>query len=210
MRALAEFVKTTLIGGLLIVLPSYLTMLLLIKTVAGLIALLAPLTAQIPASVEHRQIAAIAALDVVCLIAGILVRTKPGSMARSAIEERVLMRIPGYEILRNIIRRLAGHTDETTFTPALVEVEDNALAPAFIIEELPDGRFTVMVPSVPTPAAGALFVLEASRVHPIDVPLATMFRTFSHFGAGTGALVEAMERAEASRRVPEPDPSRLA
>jgi hypothetical protein len=47
-------------------------------------------------------------------------------------------------------------------------------------------------------------------VHPIDVPLTTMFRTFSHFGAGTGALVEAMERAEAARRVPEPDPSRVA
>jgi hypothetical protein len=34
-----------------------------------------------------------------------------------------------------------------------VEIEE-ALVPAFIIEELDDGRFTVFVPSVPTPFAG--------------------------------------------------------
>jgi hypothetical protein len=41
---------------------------------------------------------------------------------------------------------------------ALAEIED-ALAPAFVIEELPDGRFTIFVPSIPTPLAGA-------RLHP--------------------------------------------
>ena len=38
--------------------------------------------------------------------------------------------------------------------PALVEIEE-ALVPAFIIEELEDQRVTVFVPSVPTPFAGA-------------------------------------------------------
>ena len=50
-----------------------------------------------------------------------------------------------------------------------MELED-ALSPAFIIEELEDGRYTVLVPSVPTPAAGALFILPRERVHPVDVP----------------------------------------
>jgi len=36
--------------------------------------------------------------------------------------------------------------------PALVEIEE-ALVPAFIIEELEDQRVTVFVPSVPTPFA---------------------------------------------------------
>ena len=53
--------------------------------------------------------------------------------------------------------------------PALVEIED-ALTPAFVIEEHADGRFTVFVPSVPTPFAGAVYVLSAERVHVLDVP----------------------------------------
>lgn len=42
MRTLAEFTKTTLIGGVLIILPLYLAALLLAKTVKGMLALLSP------------------------------------------------------------------------------------------------------------------------------------------------------------------------
>jgi hypothetical protein len=54
MKTLAEFTKTTLIGGLLIILPIYIAVLLLTKTVKALLALLEPVTAQVPASVEFR------------------------------------------------------------------------------------------------------------------------------------------------------------
>ena len=49
MKGLAELTKTTLIGGLLVVLPIYLSILLLAKTLAGILALLSPVTATIPA-----------------------------------------------------------------------------------------------------------------------------------------------------------------
>jgi hypothetical protein len=42
--------------------------------------------------------------------------------------------------------------------------------PAFIIEELEDGRFTVFVPSAPTPLSEAIYIFPADRVHPIAVP----------------------------------------
>ena len=40
MKTLAEFTKTTLIGGILVILPIYIAVLLLAKTVKGLLALL--------------------------------------------------------------------------------------------------------------------------------------------------------------------------
>ena len=43
------------------------------------------------------------------------------------------------------------------------EIED-ALVPAFIIEELEDGRLKIFVPSAPTPLAGAVYILSADRV----------------------------------------------
>ena len=52
----------------------------------------------------------------------------------------------------------------------LVEIED-ALTPAFIVEELDDGRCVVLVPSVPTPAAGALYILTRDRIHWVDAPV---------------------------------------
>ena len=48
MRTIAEFTKTTLIGGILIILPIYVSLLLLAEAVQGLLAAVRPITAGIP------------------------------------------------------------------------------------------------------------------------------------------------------------------
>lgn len=187
MKGLAELTKTTLIGGLLVVLPIYLSILLLAKTLSGVLALLSPVTAAIPAAAQFRQVIAMLIVLAVCLVAGIVVRTGPGRWAKIALERSVLERIPGYTLVRGLAERLGGDDRGGTFQPALVELED-ALAPAFIIEELNDGRYTVLVPSVPTPAAGSLFIMPRARVHPIDVPFTQAVKVISKWGTGAGEL----------------------
>jgi uncharacterized membrane protein len=66
--------------------------------------------------------------------------------------------------------------------------------PALIIEELQGGSYTVFVPSVPTPIAGALYILSPERVHPVDVPMTVPLKVFSKWGAGAGEFVNAMNR----------------
>jgi uncharacterized membrane protein len=186
MKGLAELTKTTLIGGLLVVLPIYLSILLLAKSLSAIVALLSPVTAAIPAGAQFRQILAIVIVLAVCLVAGLVVRTGAGLRAKNALERSVLEKIPGYALVRGLAERVAGE-GEGTFQPALVEVED-ALSPGFIIEELEDGRYTVLVPSVPTPAAGALFILPRERVHPLNVPFTQAVKVISKWGAGAGEL----------------------
>jgi len=187
MNGLAEFTKTTLIGGLLVVLPIYLSILLLAKTLAGILGLLAPVTAAIPTSGQFRQGIAIVIVLVVCFVAGIVVHTGPGLRAKNMLERSVLEKIPGYSLVRGLAERLSGDEREGAFRPALVEIEE-ALAPGFIIEELDDGRYTVLVPSVPTPAAGSLFILPRERVHPVDVPFTQAVKVISQWGTGAGEL----------------------
>jgi len=86
---------------------------------------------------------------------------------------------------------LANDGDATAWKPALVDLED-ALVPAFIIEELADGRLTVFVPSVPTPLAGAVYILTPERVHPLDIPFTQAIRSVSRWGSGSKDLVAAM------------------
>jgi uncharacterized membrane protein len=193
MRRIAEFSKTTLIGGLLIVLPLYLAILLLAKTVSGLLSLLSPITGAIPDDVGLRPVIAALILIAICFLAGLAVRTGPGLRAKNAIERTVLERIPGYSLLRGLTGRLTGTREDATFAVALVEIEE-ALVPAFIVEENRDGSFTVFVPSVPTPAAGSVYILAAARVHRVDVSFATAVQVISKWGTGAGALVEAMQR----------------
>ena len=189
MKGLAELTKTTLIGGLLIVLPIYLSILMVAKTLSVMVALLAPVTATIPAGAQFRQLIAVLIVLAVCFVAGIVVRTGAGLRAKNAFERSVLEKIPGYELVRGLTARVSGDEREGAFRPALVEIED-ALSPGFIIEELEDGRYTVLVPSVPTPAAGALFILPRERVHPVDVPFTQAVKVISKWGAGAGELAK--------------------
>ena len=191
MKTLAEFTRTTLIGGLLIILPIYVAVLLLAKTVKGLLGLLQPVAERVPASVEFRQIVAIVLLVCVCFLVGLIVRTGPGLRAKNACERALLERLPGYTFLRGLAKRLAGQSEEQTLQPALVELED-ALVPALIVEELEDGSFTVLVPSAPTPMAGSVYILPRDRVHPVDIPFTQAIGVFSKWGTGAGEFVRAM------------------
>lgn len=193
MKTLAEFTRTTLIGGVLVILPIYIAVLLLAKTVAGLLALLRPVTEQVPASVEFRQIVAVILLVAACFLVGLIVRTGPGLRAKNACERALLEKLPGYTFLRGLVKRLAGKSEEQTLQPALVEIED-ALVPALIVEELEDGSYTVLVPSAPTPMAGSVYILPRDRVHPVDIPFTKAIGVFSKWGTGAGEFVQVMHK----------------
>jgi uncharacterized membrane protein len=90
-----------------------------------------------------------------------------------------------------------GQADDPAFAPCLAEIEE-ALVPALIVEELKNGSYTVLVPSVPTPMAGAVYILPPERVHPVDVPFTAALRVFTKWGAGSGEFVRAMQAAKPS------------
>lgn len=205
MRTLAEFTKTTLIGGVLIILPIYVAILLLAKTAKGLLGLLAPVASQLPAGVEFRQTIAIVLLIAVCFVVGLVVRTRPGLRVKNAFEHAVLEKLPGYTFVRGLAARLAGRSEENALQPALVEIED-ALVPALIVEELDDGSYTVLVPSAPTPMAGSIYIMPRDRVHPVDIPFTKAIAVFSKWGTGAGEFVQAMKAAGAPQPAGPPVP----
>ena len=55
MRTIAEFIKTTLIGGIIIVLPVYIAVLLILKALQGLLAAVKPIMAAIPVPWNSRR-----------------------------------------------------------------------------------------------------------------------------------------------------------
>jgi uncharacterized membrane protein len=156
--------------------------------------LISPFVAVLPDWIPGEKLVALAVILAVCLIVGFAVRTSAGHAVRRRIELMLFERIPGYELLRSLTQRLAGEGGETAWQPALVEIEE-ALVPAFIIEALDDGRFTVFVPSVPTPFAGAVYVLAGDRVHPLNVPFTQAVKSISRWGQGAKDLVGAMRTA---------------
>src|SRR5262245_39377890 len=197
MKTLLRFVKVTLIGGLLVVLPLWLSVLLLFKAVKGALALLKPIAKLVPQKFVHHDVVALCLLILICFAVGLLIRTRMGQVIGDWLEQHLLGKIPGFLLIRGMVRQFAGKKDEQSFEPALVEIEE-ALVPAFIIEKHSDGQFTVFVSSSPTPMAGAIYILQPERVHPVDMPLRTAMVCVAKWGSGAAEMRTAIRREETS------------
>ena len=193
MRAYGKFVLSPLVAGFLVLAPIYLAALLLLKALKSLIDLVQPIAKVLPAWLPAEQILALLLILILCFLTGVGIRTRIGQVIWEQIEKSLFRRIPGYALFRSLAQRMAGESEEMAWKPALAEIEE-ALVPAFIIEELDDGRLTVFVPSVPTPFAGAIYILSPDRVHPLNVPFTQAVKAVSRWGSGSKDLVAAMEQ----------------
>lgn len=187
------FVTKRVIGGLLVVVPIYLAVLVLLKGMKSVGQLVRPFTQLLPDWLPAEQVLSLLLVLVICFLIGSALHTRLGKVARERAEKGFLERIPGYTLFRSLTQQVAGDNRENVWKPALVEIEE-ALVPAFIIEEFEDGRYTIFVPSIPTPFAGAVYVLDGTRVHPVDVPFTEALKVVSRWGSGAKELVAVMEK----------------
>jgi len=197
MRKSLMFVVKASIAGLLVVAPIYLALLLLLKAMKSVVGLVRPLALLLPDWFPAEKALSLLLVLLICFVIGIAVKTRAGRVARERIDRAFFERIPGYALIRSLTQQVAGDSQEKAWKPALAEIEE-ALVPAFIIEEFEDGRYTVFVPSIPTPLAGAVYVLDGKRVHPLDVPFTQALQVVSRWGSGAKDLVAVMERGGSS------------
>ena len=198
MKHLGNFIVTSFVGGLLIVLPIYLSVLLILKAMKAVSGLVRPVATLLPAWLPAEKLLSFLVVVFTCFIIGAALHTKPGRKIQERAEKSLFEKLPGYALFRSLAQQLAGSPDTTVWKPALAEIEE-ALVPAFIIEELDDGRFTVFVPSAPTPISGSIYILTPERVHPVDVSFTRAVKSLSRWGSGSKELVAAMTDRSAHR-----------
>ena len=191
-KRLTAFLLSSLAAGMLVVVPIYLSVLLLLRAMQAVGGLVRPLAQLLPQWLPAEQALSLLLVLLACLLIGVGVHTAIGRAASNRIETSFLEKIPVYSLFRSLTRQVAGRPDEQAWKPAMAEIED-ALVPAFIIEEFDDGRFTVFVPSAPTPLSGSVYILTPERVHLLDIPFTTAIKSLSRWGSGSKELVAAMK-----------------
>jgi len=192
LKEFRKFVVEPLVVGFLFLVPIYLAILLLLKAMKSLGKVAQPLVQLMPGSLPAETVISLLLVVMLCLFVGLFLGTKLGQAMRTGMESSLFQKLPGYEVVRSMTRQLAGQGEGSEWQPALAEIED-ALVPAFIVEEHDDGRFTVFVPSSPTPLAGAIYILTPERVHPLKVPFTEAVKVVTRWGAGSKSLVAAMQ-----------------
>jgi uncharacterized membrane protein len=197
MKHFRDFFLSSIVGGLLILAPIYLSALLLLKAMKAVASVVRPIAKLLPVWFPAERVLSLVLVLVVCFLIGAAVRTPRGRAVRERVEKSLFERIPGYALFRSFTQQLAGSHEEQVWKPCLAEIEE-ALVPAFIIEEFDDGRSTVFVPAAPTPFSGSIYILTPERVHPVDVPFTHAIKSLSRWGSGSKELVAAMKDRKAA------------
>ena len=196
MKAIWKFISSTLIGGLLVLLPAYLAILLIAKGVKGLTQLVKPLVNMLPVGVEHHAIVAFALVVIASFAVGLAVQTWPGRPLGRWLDKGLLDRIPGYTFMRSLLGRTFGDKS-AEFKVAFIEFDDNT-ALGYVVEEHADGNYTVFMPSSPTPFSGTVLLMPPQRVHIVDVPFTQAFSAMAKWGTGVRDIAQVMNQQRAA------------
>ena len=104
MNAIAQFVRTTIVGGLLFLAPLVVLIVILAKAFEyakkGLSAVFVYFPAAYELSAGAATALSVVLVALVCFLAGLLARTVPAQHIVNALESSVLSKIPAYEYLK--------------------------------------------------------------------------------------------------------------
>lgn len=211
MKRLVRFLKTTVLGGLLVIIPILLVWVLIGKVFGKITGLVAPLVERMPVEqlggVAVASILALLLILAVCFVAGLTVRTTIGSRLMSRLETVVLERLPGYKIMNRLTRQFSGASggDETMFVPAVLSLAQDSLQLVYVIEDHGNGFSTVMMPSAPAAVAGPVHYVRSDRLRRLDQPLAQVVHVLQTYGIGAKPLF-APEEGEGPASSPSSSP----
>ncbi len=192
LRRLQRFFMTTVIGGVVVILPISLFIFLVRVVVRFTSQLVRPLIGLLQLKTDTNQwiVDLISFVIVVGLffLIGLIVRTEFGKRLFQFIEENWLSRLPFYSTLRDTVQQFAGNGKTPFQQVVLVDpFASGILMTGFVAEELSPDLYSIFVPTGPNPTNGFIFHVPFEKIQFVDVKPEDAMRTI--IGVGTGSAI---------------------
>ena len=200
MKKITEFLKTTILGGLFVLLPVILVYLALSEVLDVLVAMATPIADLFfPGHFEESEfvvIIAIALLISLSFILGLIMLSDTGRRFGDWIERIILDKVPGYNAIKSLTKGFASSEDDSTFKPALLKSADGEKEFVYIVENVDDNNLAILVPWSPTPFAGSIKIIPKVRVEPLAVNMGKLTEVLSHWGVGSKDILSEKSEPE--------------
>jgi len=199
MDRMKAFLRTSLLGGTVVILPVVILMFVFNWVFDFVTNRIQPLTNVVIKQYDIPEISAdvfvIFIILMICFAVGVFVKTRLGKFLYRSIENRILKAAPGYSLIKETIVHILGEAESPFSTVALARIFGNdTLVSSFVTDKHADGSYTVFVPTGPNPTSGNIFHLRGEYVHPVNVPVEEVMRSIISCGAGSKRLIEDFNR----------------
>lgn len=202
MKMVKKYLVNTIIGGLGVVLPIVIILYIFYLVYLFLRGIIRPVSTYL---VEFRMIDlpgkfdfAIADLITImfllsgCFFIGMFVRTKVGKYFHKVVENRVLRKIPGYGITKEVVSNIAGFS-EINFSRVVLckPFKGDMMQSGFIMDmHEKSGYVTVFCPTGPNPTTGFIYHIKKDKVFPLNVSVDKGVKSILGCGVGSRTLIE--------------------
>lgn len=194
-----NFIKTSLFGGLVVILPVAILGFFfkwLFKTVTDLIQPMTNLASRIyPFPEVIADIIVMTIIVVTCFVLGVVVRTKIGNFLHRRFDKGLQQMAPGYRMIKEVVVQIFGKTESSPFANGMVARvrlfgEDIPTeVTALVTDKHENDYYTVFMPTGPNPTSGNIYHVHKSQVDlQHDVKIDSAMRTIIACGAGSAEL----------------------
>ena len=193
MKKLTQFVKTSLLGGLLVLLPLMLFFLLVDELLGLVVALATPIADLFPKgmfdNIQTPVLIAVLLILMVSFLFGLAMRMVYLRRLGLWIERTLFERMPIYTAVKRLSQGLLGATEDEVFRPAVMTNSLGEREIVYLVEDHQDGDVTVLVPRAPAAFAGPIKIVPQSCLEMLDANLGETSRALSHWGVGVSQLL---------------------
>ncbi len=199
MQKLKGFVRQSLIGGVLVLLPLVILTFVLRWAFLFITDLIQPLTNfflqnyALPELLADLMVVVI--LLFICFAVGTLVSTGVGKWLHGHFDKHLARLAPGYRLIKEIIGQFTGDPEYSPFARGevvrvkLFGMDCPTTVTAIVTSRHSDGTVTIFMPTGPNPTSGNIYHLPGELVE--EVPQASveaMMRSIIACGAGSDKL----------------------
>jgi uncharacterized membrane protein len=184
---MTRLIKTTILGGILFLVPIVIFVAIIGKALKLSSLIAAPLAERLfvdsAGGFAAVHILAVAILIAICFVAGLAARTTVAKKLVTSLETNVLDKIPAYELLKAKTQSRLSPEETEGLRPAITRFDDSWQL-VFEIERLADGKVVVFLPGSPDPWSGSICVVTDDRVTPLDLTVNSAANLMKRLGRG--------------------------
>lgn len=191
MKRLRRFLITTVIGGVVVLLPIVILVLVIRLIFRFVDQAIDPLSQLVNLKLPDLvvDLIIIGAIVAFCFLVGLVVRTQFGKSALRYVEFEWLERIPVYSTIRDIIQQFTGAKKAPFKQVVAIDAFGTGLLMTGFVTDEQDGMYTVFVPTAPNPTNGFVFHATKDQVKFLSARSEEAMRTVVGMGVGSQQML---------------------
>lgn len=191
MKNLFNYIKLTIVGGALLLIPLFVLVAVIVKAGSLVKRIVTPIAHRLPfqiPGIAKETLLAILVLLLLCFLAGIFMHTGIAQRFKKLLEEDILVHIPGYSYLQALSTDKLTNSHSSTWKPATVQIDGNEVI-CFVIDET-EHYCSIFFPSAPIPSSGTVCAREKQDVRYLSISVSEAIAILRQLGKGSAAALE--------------------